>query len=161
MGEHGHMEVRAALPGDVDVLHQLRLEFVAEHGGLTPGDLGPEFGEATRRFLGAGLEDGSVVAWLAEVAHEPVGTVALVLQAVPPRPSDLRTVEALVVDMYVRPGHRRSGFGRRLLEVCLASGPELGVRRFNLYSTEVGRQLYLASGFTVRGDWMIRPVPPD
>ncbi len=76
----------------------------------------------------------------------------------PPRPGDLRPHEGYVLNMYVLPGARSRGVGRRLLDACLASAGELGVRRFHLVATEDGRPLYESAGFVVNPAVLERPV---
>jgi GNAT superfamily N-acetyltransferase len=99
------MQIRSAEPRDLDVLCQLRIEFLTEYRGLAPDAVSDHFVDETRRFF------------------------------------------------------QRSGIGRLLLRACLASAPDYGIRRFNLYATEAGRPLYVNEGFSHRDDWMVLHLP--
>jgi GNAT superfamily N-acetyltransferase len=147
-------------PRDLDVVGQLRLDFLSELRRIESQTLAPAFRAATARFFETGQAQGTVRSWLAERAGTAVGVVSVIVQAVAPHPEDDRTLEGLIVNMYVRPAVRGQGVGRRLLEACLAAGPDLGLRRFNLYATAAGRPMYAEAGFVGRDDWMVLGVPP-
>lgn len=81
---------------------------------------------------------GEVRGWL----RQRSGLVSMVLQDVPPRSSDFRKVEGLVVNMCVRESRRQQGVGRQFMQACLDAAGELGLRRFNLCATSEGGALY-------------------
>jgi len=153
------MDIRIAGGRDLDVVAGLRLEFMAEIGGVDPDTFPDGLREATRRFVARSHSHGTMTSWLAEQDGTTVGLVSVVLQEVPPRPGDLRTVEGLIVNMYVRRSRRAQGVGRRLLQACLDAAAGLGIRRLNLYATADGRPLYADVGFVARDNWMVLDVP--
>jgi GNAT superfamily N-acetyltransferase len=153
------MRIRVADLRDVDVLCTLRTEFVVDYRGLDPAGLSRQFAEATRQFFEQGINEGSVVSWLAEEEGAAVGLVSVVLQSAPPRPEDTRSVEGLIINMFVRPTERGRGVGGSLLRSCLAAGPDYRVRKFNLYATDAGRPLYLKEGFSSPNNWMVLHLP--
>jgi GNAT superfamily N-acetyltransferase len=155
------MLIRTAGAEDVDVVCGLRFEFMAGFRGGRADEFDPEFQEATRVFVRRSLAGGTLLTWLAEEARTAVGLVSVVLQEVPPRSDDIRTLEGLVVNMYVRSSHCRQGIGRLLLDACLRAAPEHGLRRLNLYATSDGRPLYAGRGFVIRDNWMVLDVPAD
>ncbi len=154
------MQIRVAGPEDIDVLCQLRVEFLAEHRGEDQATLSGHFSEETRRFFEQGIDDGTVLSWLAEEGAA-IGLVSVVLQTAPPRPEDTRVVEGLIINMFVRGTERGRGVGRALLRSCLAAAPERGIRTFNLYATEAGRPLYLDEGFSTAHNWMVLRLHPE
>lgn len=154
------MPIRSAESRDVDVLCQLRTEFLTEYRGLTLDALSDHFVDETRRFFQRTLDEGTVLSWIAEDEGRTVGIVSVVLQDVPPHPEDPRSVEGLLINMFVRQPERGRGIGRLLLRACLASGPDYGIRRFNLYATNAGMPLYVNEGFSNRDNWMVLPLPP-
>ena len=83
----------------------------------------------------------------------------MILQDVPPRPEDLRTIEGLVINMYVQQSERTKGIGGLLLRACVDSAAQYGIRRLNLYATTDGRPLYSAAGFIAKDDWMVLDLP--
>ena len=153
------MSVRIATSNDLDLLAQLRVEFLAGHRGVPHESFGSDFMERTGAFLARMSETGRIHSWLAEGDNETHGVVSLLLHDVPPLPGDARTSEALVINMYVLPSERRRGVGASLLQACLAGGSKLGVRRFYLRATEIGKPLYEQTGFSCSDDWMELRVP--
>ena len=133
-------EIRRAStdPADLSLTATMRLRFLADVDG-----------EAVESLPQPLAEDGG----------ECVGIVSVVLQTLPPRESDLRTTEGYVINMYVEPGHRGVGLGRRLLDAAMGAGPELGIRRWTLVATDDGRPLYERVGFTPNPSWMEMRAP--
>jgi GNAT superfamily N-acetyltransferase len=160
VGKDSFMQIRVADLRDVDVLSALRIEFVVEYRDLDPAELPPQFAGETRRFFRQAINDGTVVSWLAEEAGTAVGLVSVMLQNAPPRPEDVRSVEGLIINMFVRPTERGRGIGGSLLRSCLVAGPDHGIRKFNLYATRAGRPLYLMEGFSSPDNWMVLSLPP-
>jgi GNAT superfamily N-acetyltransferase len=152
--------VRAATSEDVDTVVALRLEFLDAVRGPAPRPSDDDFTDRTRSFVAAEQRAGRLHTWLAEEGSHPVGIVSLLVWPRPPLPEDERTADAYVINMYVSPAHRRRGIGRRLLDRCLGSAGELGIKRFQLHSTSDGRQLYESLGFAPSSTWMELPVPP-
>ena len=155
------MRIRVADRRDVDVLSVLRTEFLTELRSLEPGQLPDQFVDETRRFFSRAINDGTIVSWLAEEDGTAIGLVSVLLQNAPPRPDDCRAFEGLIINMFVRQGERGRGIGGSLLQSCLASGPDYGIRKFNLYATEAGRPLYLKEGFSAPDNWMVLRSPPE
>ena len=155
------MDIRIVEHRDLEVVCALRIEFMAEFGGVDPGTVPDRFAEATRQFVARSHANGTMTSWLAEEDGSAAGLVSVVVQDVPPRLSDTRTIEGLVVNMYVRRSWRLRGFGRRLMRTCLDAAGEMGLRRLNLYATPDGRPLYADIGFITRDNWMVLDVPSE
>jgi GNAT superfamily N-acetyltransferase len=152
------VEIREASGDDLDLLTELRLEFLVERTATPRDEVAASLTEPTRAYLAAELARGDLWAWVAEDPDGvAVGIVTLVLDHVPPRPTELRTRQAHVLNMFVRPEHRSAGLGRRLLTAAIQAAEERGVRGFALHATEDGRPLYESLGFAPRPDWMERP----
>ena len=151
--------IRPALADDVDLVARLRLRFLAEHRGVGPDSFGTDFVAATRDFLGAGLSAGTVRAWVAEAGGgkgddgKAVGAVSVVISHLPPKPDDLRTGQAHVLNLWVDPLNRRRGLGRALLGTVERWAAELGFRLLVLHTTEDGRTLYAEAGFGANEHW--------
>jgi hypothetical protein len=76
------MRIRSAEPPDLDLLCQLRIEFLSEYRGVAPDAVTDHFVDETRRFFQRTLDDGTVLTWIAEDQARPVGIVSVVLQDV-------------------------------------------------------------------------------
>lgn len=150
--------VRRAGMEDLGAVVSRRLEFLgAVRGpGFRPSD---DLAARTRSFVVAEQRAGRLHTWVAEEGAEIVGIVSLLLWPRPPQPEDIRTTEAYIINMYVPPTHQRQGIGTRLLDCCLGSSEELGIRKFLLHATSDGRGLYASRGFAPKVNWMELPVP--
>ena len=154
------MDVRLARADDLEVVCALRLRFMAEHRGLSPDDLPPDFAARTREFLARRARDGTIRTWLAvRAGGDPVGIVSMLLLDMAPMPDDERSTDGYLVNMYVEPAERGAGVGRRLLDACVEGAGELGVRRLMLFTTPDGRPLYESAGFAADGDWLDVRLP--
>ena len=145
--------IRFATPEDLNTVVSRRIEFLGE---VRAPDFRPtdELIEKTRSFVSVEQSAGRLHTWLAEDGHEFVGIVSMLLRPRPPQPEDTRTTEAFVINMYVPAAYRRQGIGRRLLDACLESSEQFGIRKFLLHSTDQARELYASSGFVPDANWM-------
>lgn len=134
--------------------------FSPNTGEVEPEKLPRSLTDETRSFLDRAQRSGSLHSWLAEDAGNCQGIVSVLLHDVPPLPEDSRTRQGLIINMYVLPEERQRGVGRALLEACLGSAPELGIRKFYLRATDDGRPMYLQTGFASDGNWMELKQPP-
>lgn len=153
------MHVREADTEDIEIVCRMRLEFVADHRGVLIADLPKGFVEQTRSFVERGQRTGSIRSWLAQDHGGFIGVVSMVLFDVPPLPEDPRTRQGYIIDMYVGAARRREGVGRALFAACVASAPNLGVRRLFLRATDAGRPLYLQAGFNPNDEWLELVLP--
>ncbi|MDQ2677406.1 MAG: GNAT family N-acetyltransferase [Actinomycetota bacterium] len=154
------MRVRLAGLDDLDAVCALRLRFMAEHRGVHPRDVPPDFEPRTREFLERHERAGTIRSWLAE--HDDghhVGVLSMLLLDMAPMPDDPRSTDGYLINMYVEPTERGAGLGRRLLECCVASAQELGVHRLLLFTTPDGRPLYESAGFVADADWLDVRLP--
>ncbi|CAN5781466.1 hypothetical protein BH23ACT2_BH23ACT2_17680 [soil metagenome] len=151
--------VRTATRDDLEIVVSCRIAFL---GSVRGPDFRPSGGfvERTRSFIQAEHQAGRLHTWIAEDRADIVGIVSVLLWPRPPQPEDGRIIEAYIINLYVPPAHERRGIGRQLLEHCLNSAEELGIRKFLLHATDEGRSLYDAMGFGPKPDWMELPVPP-
>ena len=62
---------------------------------------------------------------------------------------DPRTESARIRAFFVDPSMARRGFGRQLMEACVAAAKQAGFSSLELVSTMPGEPLYLASGFAI------------
>lgn len=152
--EIGRIRVRPAGADELDLVADLRLEFLADARDLDRAQLPVSFVELTRDFLDRAQAADAVRSWLAEADGRAVGIVTMLLYDMPPRPEELRVREGYIVNMYVEPAARRRGIGRSLLDACLASVTDLHIRRVFLHAMPDGRPMYEAAGFTSDDGWM-------
>jgi len=157
----GAVNLRLATSADLQALCELRIEFLAESRGIRPDDFPGRLSDDTRQFFERTLSSGRTLSWLVEDAGRQIGLASVVVHDVPPLPEDRRSREGYIINMYVRPGFRGRGIGRRLLDACLGMAVDQGICRFYLYATPSGRPMYEQAGFTNHKDWMVVQVPRD
>lgn len=146
--------VREVGTEDVGTLAAMRLAFLAEHRDV---ELDEGVAAATAAWVAGAHADGRLCSWLAEdEAGRCVGVVSLLLIDLPPLPGDVRRHDGYVLNMYVSPGARCRGIGRRLFDACLAGARDRGVRTVSLRATDDGRALYEQAGFAPEAAWMSR-----
>ncbi len=153
------VNLRLATSADLQALRGLRIEFLAESRGIRPDDFSDRLSDDIRQSFERTLASGRTFSWLVEDAGRRVGLASVVVHDVPPLPEDPRSREGYIINMYVRPGFRGRGIGRRLLDACLGTAVNQGFRRFYLYATPSGRPMYEQAGFTNHRDWMVVQVP--
>ncbi|KQY92892.1 hypothetical protein ASD21_15535 [Caulobacter sp. Root1455] len=115
------MEIRRAAPDDLQGLVPLFDRYRQFYGR-------PSDEAAARRFLGERMARGQSVILLALDAGRAVGFVQLY-----PSFSSVRAAATFILnDLYVEPGRRRGGAGRRLVEAAAALARETGAAGLSL-----------------------------
>jgi GNAT superfamily N-acetyltransferase len=86
--------------------------------------------------------------WFAMAAPNRVsGGVGILLQSSPPRPWEVQSRRAYLLNLYVYPEHRRQGIARLLTEAGLEWCRREGFATVSLHASELGRPLYQSLGF--------------
>ena len=98
------------------------------------------------------------VTWLGLVDGESAGMVNLLVFTRMPRPGQGRSQWGYLANCYVRPEHRNSGLGARLLAACTAYADERGFVRIVLSPTERSVPFYARGGFEPATSLMVRPA---
>ena len=153
------MEIREGTVADLELLTQQRLAFLAERTATPRDEVIDRLTVPTRRYFAERFAAQRLWCWFAEDAQGVAGAVAFVINDIPPRPSDLRVLEAHVLNMFVAPARRGAGVGRRLLTAGVAAAAARGVRLVVLHATDDGRPLYRSLGFEPHPDWMELALP--
>ncbi len=98
--------------------------------------------EWTRQLASKTRTDGLPCSWIAFVDGDPVGSVALELDGVEPRPE----LKPDLGGLFVLPPYRNRGIGSALVQACEAGAREFGVQDLYLY-TESAETLYSRLGW--------------
>lgn len=148
----GDVTIRPTRAADAPAYRDLRLQGLRDH----PEAFGSDFESSAARpieywqermRLGAGGEHG--VTYVAEAAGELIGVTTLARE-------ELRKIRhnGNIYGVYTRPDWRGAGVADALLEACVESARQLGVRVLKLGVTATNTsaiRLYLRRGFTVYG----------
>ena len=98
-------------------------------------------------YLRSHLADGTLRAWVVEVAGQIVASGAVSFLTWPPRPDDLAERLALLHSVYTAPECRRRGLARRIVQTAIEACRAEGLRRLTLHASADGRSLYESLGF--------------
>lgn len=135
------MRSRAAGPGDLDLLAAMNARLIRDEGHPNPMD-----GGSLRARMAGWLDTGAWRIDLFETAGEVVGYAAFRRERDDARPQGERL---FVRQFFIRPEHRRRGFGRRAFGhlVERRGRPGIPVRIEVLTSNAAGRSFWAALGF--------------
>ena len=143
--EDGEPQLRGLAPGDVGwIIHRQTVLYHQEFGWdwTYEGLAGRILGDFVAGF-DAAREDG----WVAERRGAIVGSIFL-MKGDDPAVGKLRL-------LYVEPGARGHGLGRRLVNACIARARELGYQQLTLWTNDVlvsARRIYQAAGFRLTSE---------
>ncbi|HET6555554.1 MAG TPA: GNAT family N-acetyltransferase [Dyella sp.] len=145
------LRIRQAGLSDAGVLTQLRCAFLEEelHQELPDG-----FADQLRGWIEEAMPEGRLLSWLAELDGRVVGCVAVHPYSHLPSAYFRRGVGWYVLNMYVRPGHRRQGLANALLAAVGAAARDREIDSLNLHSTAEAHCIYERFGFGTSVDAM-------
>ncbi|MEV0218345.1 GNAT family N-acetyltransferase [Streptomyces sp. NPDC050704] len=139
-----NITVRPAAPHELDVVAELRWQWVLEEQGAPV----TEHEEFVEHFVSWARENASSHRCTVLARDEAIIGMAwlAILQRVPsPRAPQRASGDLQCV--YVVPGERDSGLGGRLLDAILISARELGLERITVHSTPRAIPAYSRHGF--------------
>lgn len=152
------MVIRRATVDDIEEIVPLRLAMMEEFrktGQSARGVADPDgLAVANRSYYERKLPTGEFVSFVAVAEGKIVATSGMVVYEAPPNPGNPTGVQGYVLNMYTVPEHRGRGLARALLDELIAHAKSLGARRVWLRTSEMGRSVYRAVGFSEDEDYM-------
>ena len=107
-----------------------------------------EMARHTLDFFQEGIQNGTFIAFLAEVGETIVGTSGMVFYRVPPTYQNIYGKSAYLMNMYTLPEYRKQGIGTNLLQCIMDEAQKRGVVKITLNASAMGKPLYEKYGFT-------------
>jgi GNAT superfamily N-acetyltransferase len=156
MNDYG---IRQGTAADASVVARHRALMFHEMGHLPEAEM-VSFEREAVPIIEAAIRGGTYRPWLAETADDIVAGGGLQLRPLLPRPESRQAPEAIILNMYVQPAHRRRGLARRLLEVMLDWCRSQNIVRIVLHPSDQGRPLYESMGFQPTGELRWRGALP-
>lgn len=128
---------------------------IARHRAAMFRDMGDASGEDAARIESASIlylrrmiSEQRFIGWLAERQGEVVAGGGLVVSQLLPRPGAVDGGEqALILNVYCEPEHRRRGLARALMEAMLEWCKGERIAKVVLHASREGRPLYESLGF--------------
>lgn len=151
------MFYRRALPEDIPVLTELRLEFLTEANGKRFNNEGLLRNRITGYFQ-THLPDGGFLAWLCLVNNTIIATSGISFYSLPPSYNHPNGSIGYIMNMYTKNEYRRRGIATSLFEKTLSEGIQRGVCQFILNASREGRSIYRRFGFIDSADEMYLTV---
>ena len=109
----GMLIVRPVTPEDLDLICRHRLEMF-KASGRTDEMVAP-MAAPFRAWLEPRLVGGRYFGWIIEDQQRPIAGVGMMVIDWPPHPSHMtQDCRGYILNMFVEPGHRRRGLGKRL-----------------------------------------------
>ena len=153
--ETSEYTLRLATPEDAALIASHRVRMFLEAKGW-PEERGADLLAALPPFLERALGDGTYRGWfLTTAAGVVVAGAGVQVRELIPRLEVLAGPEALVVNVYVEPNHRRRGLARQLMAAILDCCRAEGIGRIVLHPTDAARPLYESIGFAASGELIL------
>ena len=137
---------RKADLSDIDLLVQLRIEFIASFGH-PPSDESRVALDNYRDFLLEVMTDGSFVQWLCELGGEVVAYGSVSFYRLPPTYGRPNGRVAYIGNMFTHPAHRRKGLAKKILQLLVEEAKAVRCHEIRLDASREGRPLYENFGF--------------
>lgn len=144
-------------PADVAQLSAFRAAMFATFAEVDPATLARD----DEAFFPEAMARGDAVAWLAEDADgNAVGSCAVSLYRLPPKPASPGGVRAYLSSLWGEPHYRGRGLATRLVGLAADVARRAGASHLTLHATEAGRGLYAALGFTPGNEMLLTLSDP-
>ncbi len=134
--------IRRATADDIDVLTDLRQQFLEEIGYAS--DAVPH---AVRCYLREALPSGDFVTFVAVSEGRIVATGSVLIFHKPPHARNLSGKEGFVLNMFTLPQWRGRGIATGLMQRIVAFVLEMGAKCIRLHTSDDGLGIYTELGF--------------
>lgn len=140
-------KIRMATVQEIDLLVDLRMQFVLDlHPEYDAGKVS-ELTAATKRYIETHFAQGRYVGFIGEVNHEPACTAALLQYEYPPLYSHETRKIGHVLNFFTIKKYRRNGLGIQLMDFIKDYAKRNAFHKLDLSATEDGYDLYKKCGF--------------
>jgi GNAT superfamily N-acetyltransferase len=139
--------IRRATVEDAPVIARQRAAMFRDMGDLS-GDAAARLETASFVYMRQMMAEQRYLGWLAERQGEVVAGCGLIISQLLPRPGAIDGgAQALIVNVYCEPEHRRRGLARALMAAMLDWCKSERIAKVVLHASQDGRPLYESLGF--------------
>lgn len=143
------MRVRKATIDDIDMLVNIRLDYIRADWGSVPEETEKTIRGQLKPYIMGHLPAGEFVGMLATEGETVLGAAYLVINEKPANPAYTNGITGLILNVLTYPAYRRRGIATRLIEALIEEGLKAGASCLELSATEDGKPLYEKMGFTL------------
>ena len=137
------ISVNKAKEEQLETVLRLRREMLAVVSGKSGESFKGEFTQLSEEYF----KNGDQTTVLAFDGENAVGCATVCYITLMPTADHPTGKRAHIMNVYVRPDHRRRGIARQMMSVLLDETRDRGVTYISLDATESGKPLYKALGF--------------
>jgi GNAT superfamily N-acetyltransferase len=147
--------IRPLTTAEIGIARDMRHKMIGELDGFDPDERYPGWRGRFLEFYTLKLEDGRAALFVAETDGRPVGVAAVYL--LKNHRSDIFARQsAYVSNVWVEPASRRKGIAAALTRKTIEWARSKGCEVVRLRSSQMGRPLYSAIGFTPSDEMELR-----
>ena len=140
------MNVQKATDADIDILVNLRIEYLKEDNGfLDESDakvITKNLPDYFNRHIGRDL-----YCYIIRDGNDVAACTFLLIVEKPMSPAFINGKTGTVLNVYTRPPYRHRGYAREIMDELITDAKRMELSRIELKSTEAGHSLYLSVGF--------------
>jgi len=144
------MQYRPARAEEIEQLAQLCKQQLMDEGQQPNCNIDREL----HAFFAQGMQDGTLVEWVAEENGALVATAAIIFYPFPPSFTNPGGIRGYLTNVYTSPAFRGRGIAGDLLRQLMAEAEKRGVPALMLSASAMGRPVYEKLGFIRDESWM-------
>ena len=144
------MQYRPARVEEIERLAQLRKQQLIAEGQQPACNMDREL----HAFFMQGMQDDTLVEWVAEENGALVATAAIIFYPFPPSFTNPGGVRGYLTNVYTSPAFRGRGIAGDLLRQLMAEAKKRKVSTLMLSASAMGRPVYEKLGFAGDKSWM-------
>ena len=149
------IQYRRAQLNDIEELVKLRIQFLYEAEKIEKEKSSHLLQKSLTNYFTIHLKNEEFIAWFAVEDSVIIGTSGVCFSVVPPSFGNITGGEAYIMNMYTLPEARKKGVGTKLLEKIIEDVAERKINKVRLITTEIGKSLYLKTGFKENNSEMV------
>ncbi len=144
------MQYRPARAEEIDQLAQFRKQQLIDEGQQPTCNMDREL----HAFFVQGMQNDTLVEWVAEENGALVATAAIIFYPFPPSFTNPGGVRGYLTNVYTSPAFRGRGIAGDLLRQLMAEAKKRKVSILMLSASAMGRPVYEKLGFVGDESWM-------
>ncbi len=149
------IQFRKATLEDIDILVNLRVNFLKEVEKPSNEALSIVLRESIHQFFRKKMHNNEFVSWIATNEGKIIATSGVSFLDVPPSYANASGKEAYIMNLYTLPQFRKRGIGTKLLDKIISEVRKSLVKKIRLHSTEIGKPIYIKKGFDDSNNEMV------